>query len=111
MPYMSEEWEKFHTYARNSIESVNADVKGEGHESIASKGRRKVRGFAAAAVIFAIQLTQYNLRTIATFMKERVIAVQLCKPDWPPTQPISLTDVGAVNLYTKTLPRDPLLAR
>ncbi|MEX1077806.1 MAG: hypothetical protein WED09_01690 [Homoserinimonas sp.] len=111
MPYMSEEWEEFHDYARNSIESVNADVKGAGHESIASKGRRKVRGFAAAAVIFAIQLTQYNLRTIATFLKERAIAAQLDKPEWPPAQPIRRRDAGAVNLYTKTLPRDPLLAR
>jgi hypothetical protein len=111
MRYMSEEWDQFHDYARNSIESANADVKGEGHESIASKGRRKVRGFAAAAVIFAIQLTQYNLRTITTFLKERAIAAQLGKPDGPPTQAARRRDAGAVNMYTKTLPRDPLLAR
>ena len=111
MPYMSEEWAEFHTYARNSIESVNADIKGEGHEGLASKGRRKVRGFAAAAVIFAIQLTQYNLRTIASFLKARAVAAELGKPDGPPSPTMRRRDAGAVNPYTKTLPSEPLLDR
>jgi len=109
--YMSDEWEAFHKYARNSIESVNADIKGEGHEDVASKGRRKVHGFAAAAVIFAIEVTQYNLRTIAAFLKEREIAAQLGKPDGPPARPTRRRDAGAVNPYTKTMPRDPILKR
>ena len=66
--YRSPEWDTFHKHARNSIESLNAGVKGTGHEAIEDSGRRRVRGFAAAQVFATILLVNYNLRRIAAFL-------------------------------------------
>jgi hypothetical protein len=105
--YKSDEWEEFHDHARNSIESLNGGAKNDGQESIDSKARRRVRGFAAAAVFTAILLTQYNLRSIATFLKEEAIAEQSGKVTGPPAKNQRRRDTGSVNPYTKTLPSDP----
>lgn len=51
----------------------------DGQESIDSKSRRHVRGFAAA-VFMAILLTTFNLRTITTFIKKEKAAKQSGKP-------------------------------
>lgn len=48
--YKSDEWEEFHAQARNSIEGLNGNAKGEGHERIDVTAQNLVRRFAAAAV-------------------------------------------------------------
>jgi hypothetical protein len=108
--YKSDEWEEFHTHARNSIEGLNGNAKDAGQESIDAKSRRRVRGFAAAAVFMAVLLTTFNLRRITSFIKEERAAEQKGKsPD--PQNKIKgrRRDRVSVNAYTGTLPKDPIL--
>ena len=68
--YGSEEWDKFHHYARNGVESVNAQVKKSGTADMETGSRRRVRGLAAAQVFSTFLLTQHNLGRIADFLKQ-----------------------------------------
>lgn len=70
--YGTPEWDEFHTHARNSIESLNAQVKAGGAEDLESANRRRVRGFGAAQIIVTILLTNYNIRKIAAFMSDKI---------------------------------------
>ena len=108
--YKSDEWEDFHWHARNSIEGLNGNAKDDGQESIDSTSRRRVRGFAAAAVFMAILLTTFNLRTITSFIKEERAAEQSGKsPD--PQNKIQgrRRDRVSVNSYIGSLPKEPIL--
>jgi hypothetical protein len=66
--YGSTAWQKFHTHARNSAESLNVSINSHVFESLDDASRRTARGFAAAQVFVTILLSNYNLRTIAAFM-------------------------------------------
>ncbi|TFC28293.1 hypothetical protein E3O53_12480 [Cryobacterium sp. TMT2-18-3] len=70
--YGTPEWDKFHTHARNSIESLNHQIKSGGTEDIESASRRRVRGFGAAQIIVTILLTNFNLRKIAAFISDKI---------------------------------------
>lgn len=70
--YGSREWQEFHTHSRNSAESLNAGVKSPALESLDDASRRSVRGFAAAQVFVTILLTNYNLRTIAAYLRVEI---------------------------------------
>lgn len=70
--YGTPEWDKFHTHARNSIESLNHQIKSGGTEDIESASRRRVRGFGAAQIIVTILLTNFNLRKIAAFLSDKI---------------------------------------
>jgi hypothetical protein len=72
--YGTKEWEVFHTHARNSIESLNNQVKTGGTEDIQSASRRRVRGFGAAQIIVTMLLTNFNLRKIAAFISDKIKA-------------------------------------
>lgn len=107
--YKSDEWNEFHTHARNSIEGLNGNSKDDGQESIDSTSRRRVRGFAAAAVFMAILLTTFNLRTIATFLKKEEAAKHREQPLDPGQRLRRRRDRMSVNRYTGTLPSDPVI--
>jgi hypothetical protein len=70
--YGSPEWEEFHTHSRNSAESLNVGVKSPVLESLDDASRRSARGFAAAQVFVTILLTNYNLRTIAAYLRVEI---------------------------------------
>ena len=70
--YGTKEWDEFHTHARNSIESLNNQIKSNGPEDIESASRRRVRGFGAAQIIVSILLTNFNLRKIAAFISDKI---------------------------------------
>lgn len=70
--YGTEEWNEFHTHARNSIESLNNQIKSGGTEDIESASRRRVRGFGAAQIIVTMLLTNFNLRKIAAFISDKI---------------------------------------
>ena len=70
--YGTPEWDTFHTHARNSIESLNHQIKSGGTEDIESASRRRVRGFGAAQIIVTILLTNFNLRKIAAFISDKI---------------------------------------
>jgi hypothetical protein len=72
--YGTKEWDEFHTHARNSIESLNNQIKSGGTEDIESASRRRVRGFGAAQVIVTMLLTNFNLRKIAAFISDKIKA-------------------------------------
>ena len=72
--YGTSEWSEFHTHARNSIESLNAQVKAGGTEDIETAGRRRVRGLGAAQIIVTMLLTNFNLRKIAAFISDKIKA-------------------------------------
>ena len=107
LPYRSEEWDRFHKHARNSIESLNAGIKDAGKEDIEEASRRRVRGFAAAQVFVTILLTNFNLRKIATFLNEERAAELAANTGEPPREKTRrLRDRGWFNPYTKTTPRE-----
>ena len=70
--YGTDEWDEFHTHARNSIESLNHQVKSGGTEDIETASRRRVRGFSAAQIIVTLLLTNFNIRNIAAFMSDKI---------------------------------------
>ena len=72
--YGTKEWDVFHTNARNSIESLNNQVKTGGTEDIQSASRRRVRGFGAAQIIVTLLLTNFNLQKIAAFVSDNIKA-------------------------------------
>jgi hypothetical protein len=71
--YGTQEWDEFHTHARNSIESLNSQIKSNGPEDIESASRRRVRGFGAAQIIVTMLLTNFNLRKIAAFISDKIM--------------------------------------
>ena len=70
--FMSPEWDEFHEHARQSIESLHGGFKDDGKEVVASSGRRRVRGFAAGQILVTIMLINFNLRTIAKFLRDEI---------------------------------------
>jgi hypothetical protein len=103
--YMSPEWDTFHTYARNTIESLNNHVKDHNRESIEDSTRRLVRGFAAAQLFVTILLTNYNLRMIAAFLRKEATTQALADRGMPPAKPIvRRRDREYHNPYTGSYP-------
>jgi hypothetical protein len=101
--YMSPEWKKFHTHARQSIESVNAQLKSDTTLQLDKFARRPARGFAAAAFFVTMQLVQYNINKIAAFLHDqRVRAVYGAKTR--DTRVARPRDARFYNPYTKTRP-------
>jgi hypothetical protein len=103
--YGTEEWDEFHTHARNSIESLNAQVKAGGREDLESSKRRLVRGFSAAQIIVTVLLTNFNLRKIAAFISDKI--EDDAKKDTgggPARVTIRRRDRGFRNPYTGTVP-------
>lgn len=108
--YKSKECHEFHKHSRNSIEGLNGNAKDDGLGSIDSTSRRRVRGFAAAAVFMAVLLTTFNLRTITSFIKKEKAAEQSGKPHDPQKEIMGRRrDRVSVNNCTGTMPRDPIL--
>jgi hypothetical protein len=65
--YGSKQWKEFRDHARDTAATLTSDIKSGSHEDLGNPSGRAVRGFAAAQVFVTILLTNYNLRTIATF--------------------------------------------
>ena len=103
--YGTKEWDEFHTHARNSIESLNNQVKSGGTEDIQSANRRRVRGFGAAQIIVTMLLTNYNLRKIAAFMSDKIRAEAKQNAQGEPAiATIRARDRLWHNAYTDTYP-------
>ncbi len=107
-PFMSPEWDEFHHHARQSIESPHSGFKDEGKELVASSGLRRVRGFAAGQILVTIMLINFNLRTIAKFLRDEFEAES--KPDRVRAAPIvRRRDRVWDNASTKTTARGSIL--
>ena len=103
--YGSPEWEEFHTHARNSIESLNAQIKAGGAEDIESSSRRRVRGLAAAQVIVTVLLATFNIRKIAAFISDKIKADATQHNGPTPARPkMRRRDREFHNPYTGTYP-------
>ncbi|QYF74359.1 hypothetical protein [Cryobacterium sp. PAMC25264] len=101
----TKEWDEFHTHARNSIESLNNQIKSGGTEDVESASRRRVRGFGAAQVIVTMLLTNFNLRKIAAFISDKIKAdAKLRINGEPVVGPIRRRDREWHNPYTDTFP-------
>ena len=103
--YGTKEWDEFHTHARNSIESLNNQVKSGGTEQIESASRRRVRGFGAAQIIVTMLLTNFNLRKIAAFISDKIKddAKKQVNGE-PPIALVRRRDREFHNPYTNTYP-------
>jgi hypothetical protein len=101
LPYQSKEWDDFQRHARQSVESLHQGFKDSGKEHLEDAGRRRVRGFAAAQVFTTIQLTNYNLRKIASFLYGEIYGT--VKAQEPFTR---RRDRAFYNPYTKTTPSE-----
>jgi hypothetical protein len=103
--YGTKEFSEFHTHARNSIESLNNQIKSGGTEDVESSSRRRVRGFGAASIVVTILLTNFNLRKIAAFISDKLMddAKQLVN-GVPAKAPMRRRDREFHNPYTKTFP-------
>ena len=105
--YGSKDWAVFHTHARNSIESLNNQVKSGGTEDIESASRRRVRGFGAAQIIVTMLLTNFNLRKIAAFMSDKIKDEAEKQVNGEPrVAPQRRRDREFHNAYTDTYPPD-----
>jgi len=97
--YGTEEWDEFHDHARNTVESENHHLKASGDEDIATAGRRRVRGPAAAQIMITMLLVAHNIRKIAAFLSDR-------EKENARTTPLARTlrrrDRAWANRYTKT---------
>ncbi|TFB94298.1 DUF4238 domain-containing protein [Cryobacterium sp. HLT2-28] len=103
--YGTKEWNEFHTHARNSIESLNSQIKSNGPEDIESASRRRVRGFGAAQIIVSILLTNFNLRKIAAFISDKIKEEARKQVNGQPVvPPIRRRDREFHNPYTDTYP-------
>ena len=105
--YGTKEWAENHTHARNSIESLNNQVKSGGTEDIESASRRRVRGFGAAQIIVTMLLTNFNLRKIAAFISDKIKddAKKQVNGE-PPVALVRRRDREFHNPYTDTYPPD-----
>lgn len=74
LEYGSDEWQEFHTHARNGIESVNSQVKKGSTNDLESSWRRRARGITVAQIFATFALVQHNLKKIATFIKDQFTA-------------------------------------
>lgn len=97
--YGSEEWETFHDHARNTVESENQQLKASGDEDIATAGRRRVRGIAAAQILVTLLIVNHNLRKIAAFLSDQAIARARTTPR---VYTLRRRDRVWANRYTKT---------
>jgi hypothetical protein len=70
--YGLEPWETFHQHARNSVESVNAQIKRGGRHDLESSSRRRVRGLAGAQLMMTMVITASNLDKIAAFIHDHL---------------------------------------
>jgi hypothetical protein len=103
--YGTEEWDTFHTHARNSIESLNAQVKSKGAEDLESANRRRVRGFGAAQIIVTMLLTNFNIRKIAAFISDEMANdAKQSAPGQPAEKLLRRRDREFHNPYTDTYP-------
>jgi hypothetical protein len=103
--YGTKEWDEFHTHARNSIESLNSQIKSNGPEDIESASRRRVRGFGAAQIIVTMLLTNFNLRKIAAFISDKIKEDAKKQVNGQPVvPPIRRRDREFHNPYTDTYP-------
>jgi hypothetical protein len=67
LAFGSPEWADIYATYRNTIEGTNGYVKDTAHESLASPGRRRVRGIAAQSLFVGLLLMAANFRKIAAF--------------------------------------------
>ncbi|TFC16536.1 hypothetical protein [Cryobacterium glucosi] len=103
--YGTKEWDEFHTHARNSIESLNEQIKSGGTEDIESATRRRVRGFGAAQIIVTILLTNFNLRKIAAFISDKIKEEAKRQSNGEPVvRTVRRRDREFYNPYTDTYP-------
>lgn len=101
--YGSPEWQQFHTHARQSIESTNAQMKDATGSDLDEPHRRRARGFAAAAFFSTILITTFNIAKIAVFLHDRrQRQIQGSVDRDKPTA--RRRDSTFYNPYTKTLP-------
>jgi hypothetical protein len=103
LEYGSDEWTKFHQYARNGIESLNAQIKRGGTADIETASRRRARGLAVAQVFTTVLLSQHNLERIADFLREKYKVKAGMKPKAPSTRS-RRRDAEWTNPYTGTTP-------
>tara|TARA_R110002051_G_scaffold325547_1_gene428754 strand:- start:280 stop:2193 length:1914 start_codon:yes stop_codon:yes gene_type:complete len=101
--YGTEKWETFHQYARNGIESLNAQIKTGGTSDIQTASRRRTRGIAAASIFSAFLLVQHNLTRIASFLKKEFEEhAQILVRQTVPA--LRSRDAHWTNAYTATTP-------
>jgi hypothetical protein len=67
LAYGSETWRSTYAAYRNTTEGANGFLKDAAHESLASPGRRRVRGLAAQSVLCCFLVMAGNIRKIAAF--------------------------------------------
>lgn len=95
----SDEWEAFHDHARNTVESENEQLKAAGDEDIATAGRRRVRGIAAAQILVTLLIVNHNLRKVAAFLSDQA---QEQARTTPRTPMLRRRDRVWANRYTRT---------
>lgn len=105
LTYGTPEWERFHSHARNSIESTNQQLKSGGTEDIESASRRRVRGLGAAQIMLTVLLANFNIRKIAAFISDKIKEDAKASPADPDARaPIRRRDRDWHNPYTGTYP-------
>ncbi|PKH37861.1 hypothetical protein SAMN05192575_101927 [Nocardioides alpinus] len=79
----SQEWDDRYRPARSMVEGYNGYTKDGKHEQLAMKENRRVRGFAANALVAVVGLVATNVRKIRSFYK-----AGMPLPSEPKTKPV-----------------------
>ena len=67
LAFGSPQWARTYATYRNTIEGTNGYLKDTAHESLASPGRRRVRGIAAQSLFVGLLLMAANVRKIVAY--------------------------------------------
>ena len=100
-PYGTQEWEDFHTHARNAIESLNSQIKSGGGHNLHDSTRRPVRGFDAAQVMMTLIVAAFNMRKISSYIADAAHEATRSEPKDPK---VRRRDREHYNPYTGTYP-------
>ena len=69
LAYGTEHWASYYGTGRNIIESFNAFLKDEGKQAFGIPSRRRIRGYAAQALISSVLVAAANLRKVHEFLQ------------------------------------------
>lgn len=97
IPYRSQKWEDLYDL-RTMVEGFNGFIKDGANERLAEKTNRRVRGFAANAIVAVVGLVASNLRKIRSFITE---GQPLVMPPRPRPEKRGYTRPPAWTIYGK----------
>lgn len=109
LPWESEEWKLAYHYPRNTIEGKNGYIKDDAGGSVASHGRRLLRGVAGQFFLTGIMIAAENVRATEALLRKKD-SNEAYSPDPTPPPPTNLQTRREQLTHPTDLPNAPPLA-